>query len=150
MPHRHLVFLYECGKRSSFFNPYYMETRSYRFYKKDIHLLKRMPSMKERRKYERLSFAFPVRLETMSANGKKVLDLVTKDISASGTFIPTLTSFPEDARFILTLTFPSNKFHTVKTVKSLNGCKGSLVRSTPNGIAIQFDRECQMECLKIF
>jgi PilZ domain-containing protein len=105
--------------------------------------------MKERRKYDRLSFPFPVRLETMSTNGKKVLDLTTKNISASGTFIPTLTSFPEGTRFILTLTFPSNKIQALKSVRCLNGCKGSLVRSTPHGIAIQFDRECRMECLKI-
>ncbi|MCJ7538643.1 MAG: PilZ domain-containing protein [Desulfobacterales bacterium] len=105
--------------------------------------------MKDRRQYERVSFPFPVGLETITTNGKKVLDLVTKDISASGTFIPTLTSFPEGARFILNLTFPSNKIQTLKTVKSLNGCIGSLVRSTPHGIAIQFDRECQMETLKV-
>jgi hypothetical protein len=105
--------------------------------------------MKDRRQYERLSFPFPVRLETMTTNGKKVLDLVTRDISASGTFIPTLTSFPDGTRFILDLSFPSNKTQTLKTVKRVNGCKGILVRSTPHGIAIQFDRECQMECLKV-
>ena len=85
--------------------------------------------MEDRRQYERLSFPFPVRLETMTTNGKKVLDLVTRDISASGTFIPTLTSFPEGTRFILELTFPSNN-QTIKDVKRLNGCIGSLVRST--------------------
>jgi len=105
--------------------------------------------MQDRRQYERLSFPFPVRLETITTNGKQVLDLTTKDISASGTYIPTLTSFPEGTRFILTLTFPSNKIQTLKTVKCLNGCIGSLVRSTPHGIAIHFDRECQMECLKV-
>ena len=105
--------------------------------------------MDDRRQYERLSFPFPVRLETMTSNGKQVLDLTTKDISASGTFIPTLTSFPEGTRFILTLTFPGNEIKKLKTVKCLNGCKGRLVRSTPHGIAIQFDRECQMECLKV-
>jgi hypothetical protein len=105
--------------------------------------------MIEKRLYERFSYPFPVRLETMTTYGKKVFDLVTRDISASGTFIPTSTSFPVGTRFILTLTFPSNRTHTFKTVKSLNGCIGSLVRSTPHGIAIQFDRECQMECLKI-
>jgi len=105
--------------------------------------------MKERRQYERLSFPFPVRLETMTSNGKKVLDLVTRDISASGTFISTLTSFPEGTRFILDLSFPSNKIPTHKDVRCLKGCKGSLVRSTPQGIAIQFDRECQMESLKV-
>ncbi len=105
--------------------------------------------MPERRQYERLSFPFPIRLETMFTNGKKVLDLVTRDISASGTFIPTLKSFPEGTKFIMSFTFPSNEIQKPKTVKRLNGCIGSLVRSTPNGIAIQFDRECQMECLKI-
>jgi len=105
--------------------------------------------MKERRQYERLSFPFPVRLETMTKNGKKVLDLVTRDISASGTFIPTLTSFPEGTRFILDLTFPRNVTQTLKDVKCLKGRIGSLVRSTPHGIAIKFDRTCQMENLKV-
>ncbi|HAY39472.1 MAG TPA: hypothetical protein DCY53_09110 [Desulfobacteraceae bacterium] len=104
--------------------------------------------MIERRQYGRFSFPFPVRIETMTSNGKKVLDLVTRDISASGTFIPTLTCFPEGTRFILDLTFPINN-QKLKDVKSLKGCIGSLVRSTPHGIAIQFDRECQMENLKV-
>jgi hypothetical protein len=104
--------------------------------------------MDDRRKYERLSYPFPVRLETITTNGKQVLNLATRDISAGGTFIPTTTSFPEGTRFILELTFPSND-QTDKHVKILNGCKGSLVRSTPHGVAIQFDRNCQMECLKV-
>ena len=107
--------------------------------------------MKDRRQYYRLSFPFPVRLETMTTNGKQVLDLATRDISAGGTFIPTLTSFPEGTKFILELTFPSNNhiLNHFKHVKHVNGCIGNLVRSTSEGIAIHFDRECQMECLKV-
>ena len=104
--------------------------------------------MDDRRKYERLSYAFPVRLETITTNGKQVLNLATRNISAGGTFIPTTTSFPEGTRFILELTFPGHD-QTDKYVKILNGCKGSLVRSTHHGIAIEFDRHCQMECLKV-
>jgi PilZ domain len=103
--------------------------------------------MLERRQYGRFPFPFPVRLETITTNGKKVLDLVTKDISACGTFIPTLMSFPEGTRFNLDLTFPSNH-QPLQDVKVLKGYIGSLVRSTPHGIAIQFDRECQMENFK--
>ena len=84
----------------------------------------------------------------MTTKEKKVLDLVTRDISACGTFIPTLTFFPEGTRFFLELTFPSNN-QTLQGVKSLKGCIGSLVRSTPHGIAIQFDREYQMENFKV-
>jgi PilZ domain len=105
--------------------------------------------MPERRQYERLSYSFPVRLETMFAYDKKVLDLVTRDISASGTFIPTSLFFLEGTRFVMSFTFPSSKITKFQTLKTLNGCIGRLVRSTHHGIAIEFERECQMECLKI-
>ena len=105
--------------------------------------------MPERRQYVRLSYPFPVRLETLFTYEKKVLDLVTRDISASGTFIPTQEYFPKGTRFVMSFTFPSHGSPKVKTLRTLNGCIGSLVRSTPQGIAIQFNRDCQMECLKI-
>ena len=104
--------------------------------------------MKKRRQYERFTIPLPVRLETIELGRKKVLDLETRDISASGTFITTLTSFPEGTRFILDFTIPSNKIKKLKEVKSLRGYKGSIVRSTPHGMAIHFDRECQIESLK--
>jgi len=55
--------------------------------------------MKERCQHERLIFRFPLSLESITAGRKEVYDLVTRDISASGTFITTLTSFPEGTRF---------------------------------------------------
>ena len=104
--------------------------------------------MKERRQYERFMFALPVRIETMMTGRKKVLDLATRDISVSGTFITTLTSFPERTRFILDFTLPSDSIKGLKKAKSLKGYTGSMVRSTPHGMAINFDRECQIEGLK--
>ena len=105
--------------------------------------------MKDRRQYERIPLQLPVRLEAIAKGRKKVLDLVTRDISASGTFITTLTSFPEDTLFILDFTFSSNEIQVLEYVESLKDCIGSLVRSTPHGIAIQFSDECQMEGLKV-
>ena len=105
--------------------------------------------MIERRQYARLSYPFLVRLETLFADDKIFLDLVTRDISASGTFIPTLISFQEGTMFFMSFTFSSKKFLMLKSVKELNGCIGSLIRSTPDGIAIKFDIKCQLECLKI-
>ncbi|MBW1608433.1 MAG: PilZ domain-containing protein [Deltaproteobacteria bacterium] len=104
--------------------------------------------MKERRQHERFTFPLPVRLETITLDRKKVLDLVTRDISNSGTFITTLTSFPEGTRFILDFTIPSDSIKGLKDVKSLRGFTGSMVRYTPYGLAIQFDSECQLESLK--
>jgi len=104
--------------------------------------------MKERRQFERFTFPLPVRLEAVTLDKNKVLDLETRDISASGTFINTLTFFPKGTGFILDFTIPSDSIKEFKDIKSLKGCTGSMVRSTPHGMAIQFDRECQIESLK--
>ena len=84
----------------------------------------------------------------MNTGRKEVLDLEARDISYSGTFIPTLTSFPKGTRFILDFTIPSDNLKEFKDIKSLKGCAGRMVRSEPHGIAIQFDKECQIESLK--
>ena len=105
--------------------------------------------MKERRKYNRASIQLHVRLKAMNAGRKiMVLDLTTRDISYSGTFIPTLTSFPEGTWFIMDFTLPSDNLKEFKDIKSLEGCAGTMVRSDPHGIVIQFDKECQIEGLK--
>ena len=104
--------------------------------------------MRERRQYERFSFPLPVRLKAMTTDRTKVIDLYTRDLSVSGTFITTLTSFPERTRFILDFTISSDSIKGLKEEKSFRGYTGSLVRSTPNGIAINLDRECQIESLK--
>jgi hypothetical protein len=104
--------------------------------------------MEERRQYARLKIPLPVRLETTSLDRKKVLNLETRDISYSGTFITTPTSFPDGTRFILDFTIPSDNLKKFNDIESMKGCAGSMVRSTPHGVAIQFDKECQIETLK--
>ena len=105
--------------------------------------------MKERRFYKRFPARFPIKLEAITSSRKRVLDLTTRDISVSGTFIITLTSFPEGTRFFLDFNIPCESFEVLKEgTKSWRGYTGSMVRSTPYGIAIKFDRECQIEGLK--
>jgi hypothetical protein len=94
------------------------------------------------RQFIRYTLPLPVKLETMELDKKEVLDLVTRDISASGTFIPTLTSFPEGTRFNLDFTIPSDRIEEFKYIKSLKGCSGTVVRSTSKGMAIHFDKDC--------
>jgi hypothetical protein len=84
----------------------------------------------------------------LTTSRKTILDLYTRDVSASGTFITTLTSFPEGTRFILDFAIPRDIIEKLNGVRRLNGYTGSMVRSTPHGLAIQFDRECQIESLK--
>jgi hypothetical protein len=103
--------------------------------------------MKERRKFERFTLPLPVRLETITLDKNKVLDLETRDISASGTFIPTLTSFPKGTGLIMDFTIPSDNIKEFKYVKSFKGSTGTLVRSNSKGMAIHFDRECYIMSL---
>ena len=104
--------------------------------------------MIERRQYERFIFRLPVRLESMTTGRKEIFDLATRDISASGTFVTTLTSFSEGTRFNLDFTIPRNTILKLNGVGSMIGYTGYIVRSTPQGLAIQFDKECQIESLK--
>ena len=97
--------------------------------------------MKERRKFERFTLTLPVRLETIELGRRKVLDNETRDISVSGTFIPSLKSFPEGTRFVLDFTIPSDDIKEFKYVKSLKGSTGTLVRSNSKGMAVHFDRD---------
>jgi hypothetical protein len=97
--------------------------------------------MIETRRFIRYPLPLPVRLETIELDNKEVLDLETRDISASGTFIPTLKSFPEGTRFNLDFTIPGDSIDKFKYIKSLKGCTGTVVRSTSKGIAIHFDKD---------
>ena len=81
--------------------------------------------MEERRKYNRINIPLHVRIKAMNIGQKQVFDLVTRDISYSGTFIPTLTSFDEGTRFILDFTLPNDDLAEFKDIKDLKGCSGS-------------------------
>ena len=75
--------------------------------------------MKERRQCERFNIPLAVRLETIESDRKEVLDNETRDISVSGTFIPSLKSFPEGTRFVLDFTIPSDDIKEFNPTTSL-------------------------------
>lgn len=103
--------------------------------------------MTEWRLNNKLTVRLPSRLEaTIPSGKKKIYDLETKDISIDEAFIYTKESlsFPEGTRFIIDLTFPSDSNKELMALESLMECTGTMVRSTSEGIAIQFDRECEI------
>jgi len=104
--------------------------------------------MKERRRYQRFPLTLTARLETITSHKKKVFDFETRDISASGAFIYNKEFFPEGTRFKLNLTVPSERIKELTGAKSLIESEGKVVRSTPTGMAIHFDRKCQILSLK--
>jgi hypothetical protein len=101
--------------------------------------------MKERRRFERFSLALPTRMETISSDQKKVFEFETRDISACGVFIDnTLDSLIEGTRIKLNVIARSKRIKELTGSQSLIEAEGSIVRTTPTGVAICFDKECQI------
>ena len=104
--------------------------------------------MKERRIYERHIVILPTKLETILTPGeKKVFDVETRNISIGGAFIYSkdLSIFQEGRQVTIDFTIPSGSyFKYLADMKSIMECTGSMVRSTSEGVAIQFDEECEI------
>jgi len=105
--------------------------------------------MKERRKYERFQLVLPTKMEMIAKGKRKIFNLQTKNISAAGAFLSTKEQFPSGTRCQLEVTITS------KSIKEMTGSqghievKGVVVHSTPDGVAICFDGDCQILSLKI-
>jgi PilZ domain len=104
--------------------------------------------MKERRKYKRFSLTIPARMEMMRPGRKQIFDFETRNISAGGAFIDTSEYFTEGIRFKLDLTVSSQRIKSLTGAKGLIECEGNVVRSTPKGIAVHFDKNCQILSLR--
>ena len=106
--------------------------------------------MKESRQYKRFKARLPAKLEALTSNRTRLLNVETKDISAAGAFIYTKDSpfFPDGTRFIIDLTIPENSIKELTDLKSLIECTGSMVRYNSEGMAIHFDRECYIMSLR--
>jgi len=104
--------------------------------------------MKERRQFERFPLTLPGRMEMITSNDNQVFELETCDISAAGAFILTEEKFSEGTRFKIDLTVLSERIKELTGVQSLIESEGSVIRSSPTGVAIQFDKKCQILSLK--
>ncbi len=102
--------------------------------------------MKEHRQHKRFAAKLPVKLEAITSNRIRVLDVETKDISATGAFIYTKEAsfIPDDTRFILNSSDLNNIRIKLKELKHLKDCSGTMVRSTSEGIAIRFNSPVEL------
>ena len=98
----------------------------------------------DKRKIERFEIELPARLETNSSNRKQVFDLVTKNISAGGAFVITSSPFSDGLRIKMSLTTQNRKLAELTGSQSLIECEGCIVRVAPTGVAVCFDKECQI------
>ena len=105
--------------------------------------------MEERRKYERLQLELPARLEINLAERTEIFELQTQDISAAGALLlGTTEQFPVGTRCQLDLIVTSERIKEITGVQGLIKVEGTVVRSTPDGVAVCFDGDCQILGLK--
>jgi type II secretory pathway predicted ATPase ExeA len=102
--------------------------------------------MKEKRLYKRFPAKLPVELKAITSTRERVFLVETKDISAAGAFIYTKEAsyIPDDTRFILNSFYPKKSTIKLKKLKQLKNCTCSMVRSTSEGIAINFNRPIEL------
>ena len=98
----------------------------------------------DKRKFERFEIELPTRVETNSSNRKQVFDLVTKNISASGAFVIVNSQFSEGVRIKMSLKTQNRKLAELTGSQGLIECEGCIVRIAPTGVAVCFDKACQI------
>ena len=104
--------------------------------------------MKDRRKYERFQLELSARVTMNSVQGKEIFELQTRDVSAAGAFLNVTERFAIGTRCQVELTVTSERIKQITGAQSLIKAKGIVVRSTPEGVAICFDGDCQILGLK--
>jgi hypothetical protein len=104
--------------------------------------------MKERRAYERFKLALPTKMQVIISEKAHIFNLQTKDISASGALLLTTEGFSEGTRCQLEIGVANDRIKELTSAQSLIRVEGTVVCSTPDGVAICFDGECQILGLK--
>ena len=105
--------------------------------------------MEERRMYERFQLSLPARLEMNSRGKKEIFELQTRDISAAGALLlGTTERYPAGTRCHLELIVTSERIKELTGAQGLIKIEGTIVRSTPDGVAVCFDGDCQILGLK--
>jgi hypothetical protein len=105
--------------------------------------------MKEQRKYERFKLELPARLEMNSSERTEIFELQTRNISAAGALLSgTTVQLPTGTQCKLELIVTSERIKELTGVHGLIKIEGTVVRSTPDGVAICFNGDCQILGLK--
>ena len=105
--------------------------------------------MKDRRKYERFQLELPARLEINSSKTTEMFELQTRNISSAGALLlGTTAQFAVGTRCHLELIVTSERIKELTGLNGLIKVDGTIVRSTPEGVAICFDGDCQILGLK--
>jgi hypothetical protein len=97
--------------------------------------------MSERRKHERYTIALPARLEVVTAGGKQILEILTKNVCAGGTLLDTDRIFPIGAQARVNIAVRSERWIEMAGAQTLIKVEGRVLRSGPTGTAVHFNKD---------
>ena len=100
--------------------------------------------MQERRKYERFDLRLPGKVEVITSGKQEILDVLTDDISAAGGFFHSAKPVPENAQVKIELVVNSKRLEELTGAQGLISVEGTVVRSSPKGMAIWFHKNHQI------
>ncbi len=106
--------------------------------------------MGERRELERFNLDTPAKVVVNRGKGEKeVLSLHTRDLSSKGAFIVTDEPVDEGTRLTLEFVLPMEKLMSLIDMKRQVRLevKGTVVRSTGDGMAVSFIKNYKIESL---
>lgn len=102
--------------------------------------------MRERRRLERFCFEVPAKIKVAgSAEAKDMLDLATSNICSGGAFFCTMRAFPEGTKVDIDLILHLDKLKELTGhTRSIVRLEGTIVRSGSTGMAVCFDKDCEI------
>lgn len=99
-------------------------------------------SVRERRKYERFSLNLPTRIDLKTpGQEQETFEFMTNDISAGGASFLTEKKIYEGTRVKLHIVVSTDWLENLTGAQAHLEVAGTVVRSSPMGVAIRFDGE---------
>ena len=100
--------------------------------------------MHEKRKYERFDLRLPGKIEVVTSGKQEIFDVLTGNISAAGGFFHSAKPVPENAQVKIELIVNSKRLKELTGAQGLISVEGTVVRSSPKGMAIWFHKKYQI------
>jgi len=104
---------------------------------------------KGKRKVERFSLKLPGRIFMAEGDGNRILELLTRDISAGGAFFYTDQPLPLGTEVKIDLVLPLNELKKLESNKALIKVTGTVIRCEDTGMAVCFNQDYQLSPLSV-
>ena len=105
--------------------------------------------MLERRQHERFDLILPATIELLNSEEEEISDVLSSNISAGGAYFHTEQPLPEGRQIRLRIRVTNERLQKLTGSQVLIKVGGTVLRSSPKGMAICFGEDYQMLRLRV-